>query len=112
MEMSRVVFYCDDRKVGQVLRILAGVALQTPEVTPVVNAQQKNGKLEQRTSGKASVMLAAHLRKHKKKTFGSEDIREFLVSIGRSEKSRGTVLQHMFDEKLAKRVGQGTYQLI
>lgn|SRR5262245_21578433 len=111
MEMSRVVFFCDDRKVGQILRMLAGYALQPPEVTPVVNAVVANGKLEQKTNGKASEMFAAYMRSKKVTEFGKSELAGYLVGIGRSPKSAGTVLNHLFQEKLAKRKGRGTYIL-
>jgi|SRR6516164_4732151 hypothetical protein len=108
MDVSRVLFYCDDRKVGQILRLLAGVALQTPEVTPVVNAKPKNGKLEQSSNGNMLDMFAIFLKKKKLTEITPEIGREFCTSIGRSADSYGYLFKHARNAGLLRKLGKGS----
>jgi hypothetical protein len=110
MDISRVEFFCKDGKVGEVLRLLAGIALEVPKVTPVVNAKKGKNGLEEQTSGKASDMFVVHQTKQGPE-FGTDELRNFLETIGRSVKSTNTVIGHLLEEKKAKRVGRGRFRI-
>jgi hypothetical protein len=72
---------CDDKKLADVLRALAGLVLQTPQPVPVVGAMVKNGKVQ--SAGDVVTLFAAELKKRKAVEIAALDMREFLRSIGR-----------------------------
>jgi hypothetical protein len=85
-------------------------AMSVPQ--PVVNARIRNdGKIEEETSGKASEMFVAYLRKLGRTEFVNNDVREWLPTIGRSAKSTQTVLSHLVEEKLARNKSRGHWVL-
>jgi len=84
-------------------------AMAVPQ--PVVNATISNGRIEEETSGKASDMFVAHLRKLGRTEFVNNDMREWLPTIGRSAKSTGTVLNHLLEEKRVRNVSRGHWVL-
>ena len=92
-KISRVTVFCDDRRVGLVLRVVAGLVIGNPEVVPVINAEAKNGAVQATTgNGTAATMFAAYIRKHKMAVVRTADARDFLQSIGRSPQSATYVL--------------------
>src|SRR4029453_17993009 len=84
-------------------------AMSVPQ--PVVNAEIRNGKIEQETSGKASEMFVEHLRKLGRTEFVNNDVREWLPTIGRSAKSTQTVLTHLLEEKRVRNKSRGHWVL-
>lgn len=103
--MFRVEFFCDDKKVGDALRRLVGIAIGKPQVEPVVNAEKKpNGKIEQVTANGGMVDLyIAHIKKHRLKEVSVQAAREFLVESGAgSAASAGYLLKHLKTRKLIR----------
>jgi len=84
-QVSRVVCFCDDKRVGAVLRALAGLVHEKPTVEPVVNVNVKGGKLEPATNGRLLSMFVDWLRKKKIKKLTHTDLKTFVTSVGRVE---------------------------
>jgi hypothetical protein len=106
--IMRITAFCDDRKLGHVLRALAGLVIGTPEVVPVVNAQARNGALKQATNGSALDMFGAYLKKRKLSEVTRKVAAEFLKSVGRSPTSATYLLTQAKDAGLLRRRGKGS----
>jgi hypothetical protein len=106
--LSRVEFFCEDKKLGTALRALTGLIVGQPTVQPVVNAQVKTGKLKAKTSGDPVSMFAQYVKDNKHTQIHAEDMRVFAKSIGRPTTSYGYYLKKMQDAGLLKKTGKGT----
>ena len=82
--MFRIECFCDDRKVGDVLRLLAGLAVGQPVAQPVVNAAMKNGKMIAKTNGSPIELLRVWVKKSGLKAVSATDLKRFQVEHGRS----------------------------
>ena len=109
MDVARVVFYCDDRKVGAVLRTLTGVAIGTPEVTPVTNAKVGRNGLQQATTGEALEMLKGYIKKRKLTEVNAAVGKEFQKSIGRREGGYNYLFDAARKEGVLRKVGKGMH---
>lgn len=110
MEISRVELFCDDRKVGIVLRLLAGIALETPKVTPVINAKKKNNQLvEKIPRGDDIAMFAAYLKQHKLTEVNSTIGREYCHSIGKPPERYNYLFDKARRAGLLRKTGKGTH---
>ncbi len=109
MDISRVEFFCKDGKVGEVLRLLAGIALETPKVTPVVNAKRKGNHLEQVTHGSTVEMFRAWLGQNKVTEVNSNIGREYCKSVGKRPESYNYLFAAARDEGLLRKTGKGTH---
>jgi hypothetical protein len=110
MTMFRVTFFCDDRKLGECLHGLAGLAQGTPEVVPVVNAvagTNGSGPRAMTDNGNLIDMFTDWLRKTRTKQFKAQDAREFVKSIGMSPASYSYMLNKAKDRGLIRRTGSG-----
>jgi len=96
-KISKVTFFCDDRRVGLLLRAVAGLIVGTPEVVPVINAEAKNGAIKASGSGDMATMFAAYVRKARKTTVQPADAQEFLRNNGRSSASATYLLRQCRD---------------
>jgi hypothetical protein len=106
MDISRVEFFCPDKKVGEVLRLLTGIALDIPKVTPVANARKGRNGLEQQTNGDAVEMFAQYIKKHRLTEVNSDIGREFCKSIGRSSEGYNNLFSQAKKRGLLRRVGK------
>lgn len=106
--MFRIEAFCDDRRLGDVLRAMAGLIIDSPRVTPVVNAQLRNGKLAAQSEGSLPVMFAKFIRENKVKEVNARVAREWLVSMGRSKLSSNYLLKNCVQSGILKSVGKGT----
>ncbi len=109
--MFRVTFFCDDRKLGECLHGLAGLAQGTPEVMPVVNAvagKNGSGPRAMTASGKLIDMFTDWLRKTKIKELKAQDAREFMKSIGMAPASYSYLLSKARDHGLIRKTGSGS----
>jgi len=107
--MFRVVFFVDDRKLGDAVRSLAGLAIGNPEVQPVVNAEKgANGTLKALTGGTVAEQFIAYLRKTKAHEVRVSDAQAFLKSIGRSKGSATYMLMECVKAHVLSRRGKGT----
>ena len=85
--MFRVEFMVDDKKLGEALRSLAGVALGIPQVQPVINAEKKNGKVVPVTSGELPDVFAKYVKTHRIVELDTVALKKFLKHIGMAESS-------------------------
>lgn len=107
--MFRVEFFVDDKKLGQALIALVGLAYGQPSVVPVVNTVVKNGHIKAESNDtKMLDLFAMHLKKIKKDSLQVDDIKEFLTSIGRSPISSGYLIKQAIHAKIIKRVGKSS----
>lgn len=104
-DMMRITFYCKDQKTGEVLRLLAGIAIGTPEVQPVSNASVVNGHLKADTEGNAMDMFVAWLKKTKKTELIASDVKEYCRDVGKAESSYGYLVSKAKRQGLIKKMG-------
>jgi hypothetical protein len=112
--MFRVTFFCDDKKLGECLHGLAGLAQGTPEVVPVANAVAgKNGSVRSLTDrGKIVDMFGDWLQKTKVIEFRAQEARGFLKSIGMSPLSYSYMLTQAKDRGLIRKTGSGSVNAV
>ena len=105
MSITRVEFFCDDKRVGDALRRLVGIAIGKPEATPVINTEQKpNGQIAQATAnGTMTDLYIAHIKKHRLKEVSVQAAREFLSESGvGSPASAGHMLKNLKKRKMIR----------
>lgn len=107
MEISRIEFFCDERNVGKIMRMLAGLALESPKVVPVVNAEAKGGKVGAATNGELISLFTAYLKKHKLTTIKVSGVRDFLHTIGKAPTSAAYLLKKAQEYGLLRKAGKG-----
>jgi hypothetical protein len=103
--MFKIEVLCDDKNLARVLRGLAGVALGMPKVVPVVNAEEKGGRVQARTNGDAVALLRDYLKNHKLARIGAVDVKEFCRTSGYSPRSYTSVIKQAVAAKLLRRSG-------
>ena len=87
--ISRVEIFCEDKHVGTIQRMLAGVGVLSVTSHPVTNAKLQGGKIVAGSSGNAMEMFTAWAKQKKLKAVTNADVREFMKYAGRSESSFG-----------------------
>lgn len=106
MEISRIEFFCDERFVGKALRLLAGIALQPPKATPVINAQMQGGRVAAKVNGAESIKLFSDwLARKKLKNINAGHVKAFQQEIGRSPLSYSYVIRSATEAGLLKKAG-------
>lgn len=105
--MFRVTFFCDDKRVGDCLRALAGLAQGTPEVVPVVNAVKgANGELKPKIrDGNVHDLFVDWIKQHRKTEVVSTDVKEFLREVGASPLSHSYVLTVARERGVVRKTG-------
>jgi hypothetical protein len=109
--MFRVTFFCDDKKLGQCLHGLAGLAQGVPEVVPVTNAiagTNGSGPRAVTDTGKLVDMFAQWLKKTKRTELRAQDARDFVQSVGMSPVSYSYMLSKARDQGLIRKTGSGS----
>ena len=106
--MFRISFFCDDKKLANALRGLAGVAAGSPEVQPVVNAEKKNGKVQAAGNGDNAALFAKYAKANKLTKIKATDLRGFCKSIGVSETSYGYFGKQLQKAGAIKKHGTGS----
>jgi hypothetical protein len=109
--MFKVTFMVDDRKLGNSLRALAGLAAEQPQAQPVVNATVKNGKVRQTTEGtNLPEMIMQHITKNNLQKISSKEAKVIVTELGYSPTSYAGALAELYGKrKLLKRLGPGIY---
>jgi hypothetical protein len=107
--MFRVSFFCDDKKLANALRGLAGIAMAPgPIAEPVINAEAKGGKIVAVTNGSKLELLADYLSKHKIVTFTPKEAMDSIVpGIGMAKSSTSYLLKRATEARIVKRNGKG-----
>lgn len=108
--LSIVEVHCDDACVGAVQRALAGIrGVRDVRSRPMVNAKMQNGHVRAETSGNSLDMLVSHLAKNKRiKSVTPADLRAFMTSVGRSEKSTPGLIKDAIEAGVLKRIAGAT----
>lgn len=101
--ISRVEFFCDDKRVGEALRALVGVAIGAPSVQPVVNAATRGNGLAAETGGKLVEQLAHYLAQSNRSEIDGADLRSFLKKSGRSPASISYLARHAVAHRILKK---------
>ena len=111
--MFRVNFFCEDKKLADALRGLAGLAAGSPEVQPVANAVHKNGKI-QAASGSLEEQFFRYAKSNKIEKFKSTDLREFCKLVGMAPASRTYMVKQLVKAGAVKKhgAGQKTYYTV
>jgi hypothetical protein len=104
--MFKFGFYTEDKHVAEVLRSIAGRAINM-ECVPVVNAAMEDGTVKPATNGRLLALFAAHLHTKKVATLTHEFLKNFVVSVGRAESAYTGLRAHAQDEGLLKKQGSG-----
>ena len=104
--LTRVEVICLDKKAGDVLRAVAGLAIEA-KATPVANAQVRNGKVEAASNGELVTLFTRYLSKRRIAEVNSDITREFCLSIGQSPDRYTYVLRKALEHGLLKRIGKG-----
>lgn len=97
--MFKIEAFCDDKRLPDVLRALAGKAMNVVAV-PVLNAQPKE---QVKAIGRGDVveMFLRRLQEQRKREFRAPDLASFLEEIGLSKTSVGHYLTRMRRAKIA-----------
>jgi hypothetical protein len=103
----RIEFFVDDKKLAQAVRGLLGVAMGDPKITPVINAEVKQGKVKQISDGTMSSMLMAYLNKSHKETITPREVGVFLQENGFSKASAHYTLRQCTDQHFLRKTGKG-----
>jgi hypothetical protein len=105
--LFRVEFFVTTDKLGKVLWLLAGDALNLTQ-HPVINARQKGGELVPRVrNGNLVELFREHLAKTKLREVDANTARAFCKQHGRSEGSYSVLLKQAADLGFLKNVGIG-----
>ena len=106
--MFRIVCFVEDKKLSDVMHVLAGKVITMDVPQPVVNASATGGKVTADSSGGTmSEMFIAHCVKKKIKEVQPKDVRAFLESVGRSPASCQHVLKQAVEHGKLKKRGRG-----
>lgn len=105
--MFKIVTYVEDKRVGDVLRAIAGIVRGHPEVVPMVNAEEHptTKKLVAKTGGSLLEMFERHLIENKVEQLKPNDVRAFVKSCGKSPASAGHLVILAIKARLLRRTG-------
>lgn len=109
--MFRITIYVENKRLADALMGLVGIAVGTPEVTPVINAVAKRGKVQAIRSDGAPLWqrIGDHLLQNNVESINSTDVKDLLKRFGGSPNSfsyllallrkNGFIGKHMGDKR-------------
>jgi hypothetical protein len=105
--MFRIEFFVDDKRLGNALRSLAGVAIGDPKVQPVVNGVEKAGKVVAEGDGSTVSLWIAFVEKNQLAStkFKAITLKAFTKSIGRSPTSYGHFRNELIKAGVLRKAG-------
>jgi hypothetical protein len=104
-----IEFFCDDKKVGDALRGLMGIAIGVPVAKPVVNAEIKStGEIEQQTNGNLANRFIHFLSNYKGDTILPRETKDWLEKQGMSRLSANYVQKAALAAGVLKKAGSGS----
>lgn len=110
MTMFKMEFLVDDKRLGEVFRMLSGKVYEV-QAKPADNVQPaKNGKVKEQSALSRPEQMFQKLAKMKK--FTTEDARNSYGSVGGVSKRANSVLHVWLKNKRIKRVAPGRYEVI
>ena len=105
--MFKVEFFVDDKRLGQALLALVGIANSQPSVVPVVNVAKKaNGTLAPKVSGGSMERFVAVLKKHKGKSLKAAEFKAMMKPMGLSASSANYMTGRAVEAGLLKKTGK------
>jgi len=105
--MFRVEFFCDDKRLAEALRSLAGVAIGDPKAQPVTNGENKNGAVVALDDGNVAMAFVRYAKTHKLTSPVAEDFRDFCRYLGKSQTSYMYYRKKLIELGALKRRGKG-----
>jgi len=81
--MFKVECFCEDKKLADVLRALAGIAYDVKPI-PVTNARHLNGTIVPRVEGKGIDVVYDAMKQSGQKTFTAKQFKQILSTLGRA----------------------------
>lgn len=110
--MYRVVFYCDDKNLGTLKRMLAQAGAKDVVDQPVVNAEVVGGKMRSRAPGvNLTERIYSDLLRSKRIDVDLNDLRRGIQAQGGSVDAVYSTARRMIDEGMLKRAGPGHYKV-
>jgi hypothetical protein len=106
--MFRVIVFCNDNKLANILHALAGIAIGNPEIQPVANGKNDRGKVVARADGDPVAMFGAYLKQRRLTEINSTIGREFCRSIGKDPERYNYLFQQAQREGLLRKTGKAT----
>ena len=119
--MFRIEALVEDKKLGEVLKAMAGLVRGQPSVMPVMNVETASGPAGVKVVGNGSIvhMLGAYMRKAHRSRISAKEIGAWLKSHGRSPMSASYVAREAVKARVLKKatgvkggVNSGIYDLI
>ena len=101
--------YVDDRKLGDLLKAIAGIAIGHPRPVPVINAEPHKGVVKAKGNGSNMVeVFTEYLAADKIETFRPADVRAWLAKNGRSKLSANYIMKGLLKSHMVKRTGKSS----
>ena len=107
--MFHVDFYVEDKRLGQALLALVGIAYGQPSAVPVVNAAKKNGKMVAASNGHSTLERFAEILPKKGTSINAHDVGEMMKPLGLATTSRGYMLKKAVKSGMLKKHGKGSH---
>lgn len=115
IRLFRIEFFCEDKRVGDALRHLLGIAIGHPVATPVINAEVEgkgeHKKIKQVSNGSMASQLMAYINKSHKETITPKETAAFLEEHGFSKASAHYTLRQCTDARFLRKTGKGTHTI-
>lgn len=101
--------FVEDKKLAEVLRSLAGLAVAPgPVPVPVINAKKGRNGLEAVTNGQLVALFQKWLAAEKLTKITAKDARGFVRSVGKAEAAYTYAIKKAIEYGLLKKTGKGT----
>lgn len=98
--------YVDDKRLGDLLKAVAGIAKGTPRAVPMMNIDDRLA--ANSGGGNLSQVFADHLVKNKIEAFSPQDVKMWLAKNGRSKLSASYITKGLIKVGMIKRTGQSS----
>lgn len=97
--------YVEDRRLGDLLKAIAGIARGMPRPVPVANIDPATMKAKL-NGANLIALFGAHITKEKITEFGPKDVQDWLAKHGKSRQSSNYVCQGLKKAGMVKRSGK------
>lgn len=118
--MFRIEAFVEDKKLGDVLKAMAGLTRGTPVVMPMINVEEQgDGPVKAAGNGNMVHLLGAYLRKSHRTRISAKEIGAWLKSQGRSPMSASYMAREAVKAHVLKKasnvkggVNSGLYDVV
>lgn len=101
--------FVEDKRLGDFLKLIAGLVKGVPTPVPADNIEYRDGKFSAKSNGANLVQVfAEHLIKSKIKTFTPRNVQDWLAKHGYSRQSSSYICQGLMKAGFIKRTGKGS----